>query len=37
MYYSAYQRGITDLKDKIHKVREELIKEGENIPEMILL
>jgi hypothetical protein len=37
MYYSAYQRGLFDIKDKIYKVREELINEGENIPEMILI
>ena len=37
MYYSAYQRGLLEIKDKIYKVREELIKEGENIPEMVLI
>jgi hypothetical protein len=37
MYYSAYQRGVLDIKDKILKLREELIKEGEAIPEMILI
>jgi hypothetical protein len=37
MYYSAYQRGFLEMKEKIYSVREELIKEGENIPEMILI
>jgi TPR repeat protein len=37
MYFSAYQRGVHDIKDKILKLRDELISEGEEIPEMILI
>lgn len=37
MYYCAYVKGITDLKEKILKVREELVNRGEPIPEMVLV
>ena len=37
MYYSGYQRGLYELKEKILKIRQELIQEGEDIPEMILI
>lgn len=36
MYYTAYNKGVFSLKDKVLKVREELSKEGEPLPEMIL-
>jgi hypothetical protein len=37
MYFSAYQRGVFDIKDKILQIRNELISEGEDIPEMVLI
>jgi hypothetical protein len=37
MYYCAYSKGIYDLKDKLIKLRDELVQEGEPLPEMVLL
>lgn len=35
MYYTAYTKGLVDLKDKVSKVRKELVDEGEPLPEMV--
>lgn len=37
MYYTAYSNGLFKLKDKVLKVKDELEKEGEPLPEMILV
>jgi len=37
MYYAGYTKGIIELKDKVMKVRDELVKIGEPLPEMILV
>jgi TPR repeat protein len=37
MYFTAYNKGLFSLKDKILKIREELINEGEPLPEMVLI
>ena len=37
MYYTAYSKGLFSLKDKVLKLRDELTKEGEPLPEMILI
>ena len=37
MYYTGYTKGLFQLKEKVMKVKEELVLQGEPLPEMILI
>jgi TPR repeat protein len=37
MYYCGYSKGITEIKNKIVRVKEELQAQGEPLPEMVLI
>jgi hypothetical protein len=37
MYYCAYVNGLNEIKTKLLKTKDELVAEGEPLPEMALI